>query len=112
MLHDIGKAADHEMEGGHPQIGANSPKRYGEIEGRLHAILGHHDDVRRDMPYTVLVAAADASSALAPERCRETLDRYVKRLEELESLAQGFAGVEQAFAIQAGLKFASSPAPE
>ncbi len=102
LLHDIGKAADHDMEGGHPKIGADLLKRYGEGTEVVHAALGHHDDIRPDMPYTVLVAAADACSASRPGARRETLDRYIKRMQELESIATGFDGVEQAFAIQAG----------
>jgi ribonuclease Y len=102
LLHDIGKAADHDMEGGHPQIGADLLKRFGEGAEVVHAALGHHDDIRADMPYTVLVAAADACSASRPGARRETLDRYIKRMQELESIATGFSGVEQAFAIQAG----------
>jgi ribonuclease Y len=102
LLHDIGKAADHDTEGGHPQIGADILKRYGEGPEVVHAALGHHDDIRVDMPYTVLVAAADACSASRPGARRETLDRYIKRMQELETIAVGFPGVEQAFAIQAG----------
>src|SRR6185503_10626905 len=102
FLHDIGKAADHEMEGGHPAVGAELLKRYGEGAEVVHAALGHHDDIRPDMPYTVLVAAADACSASRPGARRETLDRYIKRMQELETIATGFDGVEQAFAIQAG----------
>jgi ribonuclease Y len=103
LLHDIGKAADHEMEGGHPKIGAELAKRYGETSKEvLHAIAGHHDDVTIDHVYTVLVAAADAISASRPGARRETLEKYVKRLEELEAVASGFPGVDQAFAIQAG----------
>jgi ribonuclease Y len=102
LLHDIGKAADHEMEGGHPAIGAELAKRYGERREVVHAALGHHDDLRTDTPYTVLVAAADAISASRPGARRETLEKYVRRLEELEALACGFPGVEQAYAVQAG----------
>jgi ribonuclease Y len=103
LLHDIGKAADHEMEGGHPKIGAELAKRYGETSKEvLHAIIGHHDDVTIDHVYTVLVAAADAISAARPGARRETLEKYVKRLEELEAVASGFPGVEHAYAIQAG----------
>lgn len=102
LLHDIGKAADHEMEGGHPAIGAELTRRYGERKEVVHAALGHHDDLRPDTPYTVLVAAADAISASRPGARRETLEKYVRRLEELEALACGFPGVEQAYAIQAG----------
>jgi ribonuclease Y len=103
LLHDIGKAADHEMEGGHPKIGAELARRYGETnKDVLHAIVGHHDDVTVDHVYTVLVAAADAISAARPGARRETLEKYVKRLEELEAVASGFPGVDQAYAIQAG----------
>ena len=102
LLHDIGKAADHEMEGGHPVIGAELTKRYGERREVVHAALGHHDDLRPETPYTVLVAAADAISASRPGARRETLEKYVRRLEELEALASGFPGVDQAYALQAG----------
>lgn len=102
FLHDIGKAADHEMEGGHPAVGAELLKRYGEGTEVVHAAAGHHDDIRPEFIYTVLVAAADAVSAARPGARRETLEKYVRRLEELEALVCGFPGVEQAFAIQAG----------
>ncbi len=103
LLHDIGKAADHEMEGGHPKIGAELCARHGEKNPDvLHAISGHHDDVTIDHIYTMLVAAADAISASRPGARRETLEKYVKRLEELEAVASGFPGVEHAYAIQAG----------
>ncbi len=102
FLHDIGKAADHEMEGGHPAVGAELLKRYGEGPEVVHAAGGHHDDIRPEYIYTVLVAAADAISAARPGARRETLEKYVRRLEELESLACGFPGVEHAFAVQAG----------
>ena len=102
LLHDIGKAADHEAEGGHPKIGADILKRHGERPEVVHAALGHHDDLRIDNPYTVLVAAADACSASRPGARRESLERYIKRMEELETIACGFPGVEHAFAIQAG----------
>ncbi len=102
FLHDLGKAADHEMEGGHPAVGAELLKRYGENAEVVHAAAGHHDDIRPEYIYTVLVAAADAVSAARPGARRETLEKYVRRLEELEALACGFPGVEQAFAVQAG----------
>jgi ribonuclease Y len=103
LLHDVGKAADHEMEGGHPKIGAELARRNGETSPEvLHAIVGHHDDVTIDHIYTVLVASADAISAARPGARRETLEKYVKRLEELEAVASGFPGVEHAYAIQAG----------
>ena len=102
LLHDIGKAADHEMEGGHPKIGADILKRHGESEEVVHAAFGHHDEIITEMPYTVVVATADACSASRPGARRESLERYVKRMEELESIALEFKGVEQSFAIQAG----------
>ena len=102
LLHDIGKAADHEAEGGHPKIGGDLLKRYGEGPEVVHAAVGHHDDLRIGNPYTVLVAAADACSASRPGARRETLERYVKRMEDLEAIAVSFTGVEQAYAIQAG----------
>ncbi|HLN31785.1 MAG TPA: ribonuclease Y [Gemmataceae bacterium] len=103
LLHDVGKAADHEMEGGHPKVGAELAKRYGETSKEvLHAIIGHHDDVTIDHVYTVLVASADAISASRPGARRETLEKYVKRLEELEAVASSFPGIEHAYAIQAG----------
>ena len=102
LLHDIGKAADHELEGGHPKIGADLLKRHGEGPEVVHAAQGHHDEIITEFPYTMLVATADACSASRPGARRESLERYVKRMEELESLATGFSGVERAFAIQAG----------
>jgi ribonuclease Y len=102
LLHDIGKAADHELEGGHPAVGAELLRRHGESKEVIHAALGHHEDLRVETPYTLLVAAADAISASRPGARRETLEKYVRRLEELEALALGFPGVEQAYAIQAG----------
>jgi ribonuclease Y len=102
LLHDIGKAADHELEGGHPKIGADLLKRSGENEHVVHAALGHHDLLTTEYPYTLLVATADACSASRPGARRESLERYIKRMEELESIARNFQGVEQAFAIQAG----------
>ena len=102
LLHDIGKAADHDMEGGHPKIGADLLKRHGESAEVVHAAFGHHDEIVIEHPYTVLVATADACSASRPGARRESLERYIKRMEELESIAQGFTGVQQAFAIQAG----------
>ncbi len=102
LLHDLGKAADHDMEGGHPKIGADILKRHGESEEVVHAAFGHHDEIVIEHPYTVIVATADACSASRPGARRESLDRYIKRMEELESTALEFAGVKQAFAVQAG----------
>ncbi len=102
LLHDIGKAADHELEGGHPKIGADLLQRSGEAPEVVHAALGHHDQIVTEYPYTMLVATADACSASRPGARRESLERYVKRMEELEQIAKRFEGVQQAFAIQAG----------
>jgi ribonuclease Y len=102
LLHDVGKAADHELEGGHPKIGADILKRHNEKAEVVHAALGHHDEIITEYPYTMLVATADACSASRPGARRESLERYIKRMEELEAIACGFPGVEQAFAIQAG----------
>jgi ribonuclease Y len=102
LLHDIGKAADHELEGGHPKIGADILKRHGECAEVVHAALGHHDEIVTEYPYTMLVATADACSASRPGARRETLERYIKRMEELESIASQFKGVSQAYAVQAG----------
>jgi len=102
LLHDIGKASDHEMEGGHAKIGAELARRYREPPEVVHAIAHHHDEGIMSDIYTVLVASADAISAARPGARRETLEKYIKRMEELESLASGFPGVQQAYAIQAG----------
>ena len=102
LLHDIGKAADHDMEGGHPKIGADLLKRHGEGTDVVHAAFGHHDEILIEHPYTVIVATGDACSASRPGARRESLDRYIKRMEELETIAKEFKGVRQAFAVQAG----------
>ncbi len=102
LLHDIGKAIDHEIEGSHPDIGANFLKRFNESPVVLNVVAGHHGDIPANNPYTPLVSAADAISASRPGTRRETLERYIKRLEKLEEIASGFKGVENAYAIQAG----------
>jgi ribonuclease Y len=102
LLHDIGKAIDHDVEGSHPAIGANFLKRFNESSVVLNAVAGHHGDISPDNPYTPLIAAADAISASRPGARRETLERYIKRLEKLEEIATSFKGVESAYAIQAG----------
>lgn len=102
LLHDIGKAADHELEGGHPKIGADMLRRHNESPEVVHAALGHHDDIVIEHPYTMMVATADACSASRPGARRESLERYIKRMEELESIANRFEGVHQAYAISAG----------
>ncbi|HUB25903.1 MAG TPA: ribonuclease Y [Tepidisphaeraceae bacterium] len=102
LLHDIGKAMDHDQEGGHPQLGKEFLRRFGESEAVLNACEGHHGDVPATTPYTPIVTAADSISASRPGARRESLERYVKRLQDLEDLAMGFEGVRQAYAIQAG----------
>ncbi len=102
FLHDIGKAMDHEMEGGHPAIGMEFCKRHGERDEVLNAIGGHHNDIPSTSYYTPIVMAADAISGARPGARRETLEKYIKRLEELEGIATSMKGVAQAFAIQAG----------
>jgi len=102
LLHDIGKAIDHEVEGGHAIIGANFLKRFNESPVVLNAVAAHHGDVPPENHYAPLVAAADAISASRPGVRRETLERYIKRLEQLEEIAGSFEGVDNAYAIQAG----------
>lgn len=102
LLHDIGKAMDHEVEGGHPQIGMEFLRKFNEPESVLNACLGHHGDCPATTPYTPIIMAADAISASRPGARRESLERYVRRLQDLEGLATAFEGVRQAYAIQAG----------
>jgi ribonuclease Y len=102
LLHDIGKSMDHEVEGGHPQIGMEFLRKFNEVEAVLNACLAHHGDVPSTTPYTAIIMAADAISASRPGARRESLERYIKRLRDLEELAMTFDGVRQAYAIQAG----------
>ena len=102
LLHDIGKAIDHEVEGSHAVIGADLARRLGEKPEIVHAIEAHHNDVEPDSVLDVLVQAADAVSAARPGARKETLDAYVKRLEKLEEIANAHKGVERTYAIQAG----------
>jgi ribonuclease Y len=102
LLHDIGKAIDHEIEGTHAAIGGDYARRYGESEGIVNAIATHHDDGRTNTILGVLVQAADSLSAARPGARREMLETYVRRLNELESIANSFGGVDKCYAIQAG----------
>ena len=102
LLHDIGKALDHDMEGTHVEIGVEILKKYKENANVINAVEAHHGDVEPQTIEAVLVQAADAISASRPGARRETLETYIKRLEELENIADSFEGVEKSFAIQAG----------
>jgi ribonuclease Y len=102
LLHDVGKAIDHDHEGSHPQLGMEVARRHGEPDAVLEAIGYHHDDYAGGSLWPVLISAADAISGARPGARRESLEVYIKRLEALEKIANGFPGVEKSFAIQAG----------
>jgi ribonucrease Y len=102
LLHDLGKALGHEAEGSHTKVGYEFARRFNEPPAVLNAIQGHHGDVAATHPYTPLVSAADAISAARPGSRRESIERYIKRLQELEAIATSFPGVRQAYAIEAG----------
>ena len=102
LLHDIGKAVDHEVEGSHALIGADIAKKYGEGKDIVHAIAAHHEDVHPETALAVLVQAADSLSGARPGARKELLENYVKRLEDLENIADSFEGVAKSYAIQAG----------
>ncbi len=112
LLHDIGKAFPHDVEGTHVQIGVNAAKKYKESREVVHAIEAHHNDVEPKTVIAVLVQAADAISAARPGARREDLENYIKRLEKLEEIAKEFRGVDKAYAIQAGRELRVMVKPE
>ncbi|MDD2509705.1 MAG: ribonuclease Y [Syntrophomonas sp.] len=112
LLHDIGKAVDHEVAGPHVEIGVDLAKKYRENKDVVHGIAAHHGDVDPETVEAVLVQAADAISASRPGARRETLETYIKRLEKLENVAESFSGVDRTFAIQAGREIRIIVKPE
>lgn len=112
LLHDIGKAIDHEFEGTHIQLGVEIAKKYRESNEVIHAIAAHHNDIEPQTIDAVLVQAADAISSARPGARRESVETYVKRIEKLEDIAKSFDGVEQTFAVQAGREIRVMVKPE
>ena len=112
LLHDIGKAFPHDVEGSHVEIGVNAVKKYKESKEVVHAIEAHHNDVEPKTIVAILVQAADAVSAARPGARREDMENYIKRLQKLEEIATSFAGVDKAFAIQAGREVRVMVKPE
>ena len=112
LLHDIGKALDHEIEGSHIEIGVDIARKYKENKNILHAIEAHHGDVEATTVLACLIQAADAISAARPGARRENIENYIKRLEKLEAIANSFEGVEKSYAIQAGREIRIMLKPE
>ena len=112
LLHDIGKALDHDMEGTHVEIGVEILTKYKENEKVINAVAAHHGDVESETIEGLLVQAADAISASRPGARRETFEAYIKRLEQLEGIANSFEGVDKSFAIQAGREVRIMVKPE
>ena len=102
LLHDLGKSIDHEVEGPHVELGVDLARRYKEPEAVINGIEAHHGDVEFANLEAILVQAADAISAARPGARRETIETYIKRLEQLEAIAEEFDGIEKSYAVQAG----------
>jgi ribonuclease Y len=112
LLHDIGKAMNHEVEGSHALIGADVARRYGETEEIANAIAAHHEEVEAHSTMGVLVSAADAISASRPGARSETMTTYIKRVEDLEKIGLSFPGVDKCYAVQAGRELRVMVQPE